>query len=310
MINPIQFITIDDSSSGQRIDNFLFKILKNVPYSHVYKIINKGEVRVNKKRVSPSYKLSLADSVRVPPIFNNQDSVADNKPKIRTTLDLEVLFEDDHYIIINKPSGIACHGGSGISYGIIEMMRNQKDYKFLELAHRLDKNTSGVLVLAKKRAALLALQESIKKKSVHKEYLLLSDGVWEKDRFTVRAPLYKSTNKNNERFVRVDAKLGKDSQTEFEILKKFQHFTLVKAKLITGRTHQIRVHTQYIKHPIIGDDKYGDFELNSSIAKKYGFDHMFLHAQKFEFIHYQSEQKMQIFAELPESYKTLLNKII
>jgi 23S rRNA pseudouridine955/2504/2580 synthase len=309
-IQPIKFITIDDSSCGQRIDNFLFKILKNIPYNHIYKIINKGEVRVNKKRIDPSYKLQNDDLVRIPPLFSDQQNTINQTPKIREKVNIPILFEDDHYIIINKPNGIACHGGSGISHGIIEIMRHQNSYKFLELVHRLDKNTSGVLVLAKKRTALLALQESIKKKQVIKEYSLLSLGVIDKDNFIIQVPLYKHINKQNERFVKVDTKNGKDSRTEFKVIERFHDgFTLLNARLITGRTHQIRVHMQYIKHPILGDDKYGDFIVNNQVAKKYNFEQMFLHASTLSFKHYITEELITINADLPNSHQIFFKKI-
>jgi 23S rRNA pseudouridine955/2504/2580 synthase len=309
-IQNIQFITIDDSSCGQRADNFLFKILKNVPYNHIYKIINKGEVRVNKKRIVPSYKLQNNDIIRIPPIFFYEKVNQIQKPKIRNQVNLPVLFQDDHYLIINKPTAIACHGGSGINYGIIEIMRQQYEYKFLELAHRLDKNTSGVLVLAKKRSALLALQEAIKKRQVVKEYTLLSAGLVIENHFVVQVPLYKHINKHNERLVKVDFKNGKDSRTEFTVIKHFNNnFTLLKAKLITGRTHQIRVHMQHIKHPIIGDDKYGDFELNNIIAKNYEFNSMFLHANTISFKHYITNENITINACFSKLHQDFLQKL-
>lgn len=314
--SAIKFFTIDDNHHGQRIDNFLFKNIKNVPRSHIYKIINSGEVRVNKKRIKPVYKVKINDIIRTPPI--SQPNLLNNKQNHNRLYNNYsqplILFEDDHYLIINKPAGRACHGGGGISQGLIEQMRLQFCYKFLELVHRLDKNTAGILVFAKKRAALVALQRSIKQHQVVKEYTLLSLGNVTKQEFTTQLPLYKFINKDNQRLVKVDFKNGKPSHTEFKVITKINdqnhnQFTLLKARLLTGRTHQIRVHMQYINHPILGDDKYGNFTINNQLAKKYNFNQMFLFADFFSFKHYNTNQEINIKIDLPKNYQQLLNEI-
>lgn len=303
--NQVNFYTATESDEQQRIDNLLIKILKGVPKSHIYRIIRNGEVRINKARCAVSDKVSCGNVIRIPPIRIAEKHVASNHIPATT---FPILFEDDYYLIINKPSGVACHGGSGVSFGVIEQLRQTNQYKFLELAHRLDKETSGILILAKKRLALVQLQELMKNNQTTKEYYVLTIGKWRDDKRNVKAPILKYTNKDGERRVRIDQQEGQFSHTIFTTVKKFEEYTLVNADLQTGRTHQIRIHCNYLGFPIAGDDKYGDFEKNKFLAKN-GLKRMFLHAHHIKFIHPITQQpidvKCPLTPELTAFYNTL-----
>lgn len=303
--NQVNFYTATESDEQQRIDNLLIKILKGVPKSHIYRIIRNGEVRIDKGRCAVSDKVSCGNIIRIPPIRIAEKSVA---IKHIPANNFPVLFEDDYYLIINKPSGVACHGGSGVSFGVIEQLRQTNQYKFLELAHRLDKETSGILILAKKRLALVELQELMKNNQTTKEYYALTIGKWRDDKRNVKAPILKYTNKDGERRVRIDQQEGQFSHTIFTTVKKFEEYTLVNADLQTGRTHQIRIHCNYLGFPIAGDDKYGDFEKNKLLAKN-GLKRMFLHAHHIKFIHPMTQQlidvKCPLTPELTAFYNTL-----
>jgi 23S rRNA pseudouridine955/2504/2580 synthase len=256
----VQFITIDPELEGQRIDNFLRTFLKGVPKSLIYRILRKGEIRVNKKRVKPEYKLQGNDELRIPPIRVSEPSeVPSTKLDKVASLENHILFEDDWLIVLNKPAGTAVHGGSGLSFGVIEALRALRpEQKFLELVHRLDRDTSGCLLIAKKRSALKSLHEQLRDKQVDKRYQALVHGVWPENRFKVKAPLVKNVLKSGERMVSVNEVEGKPSETRFRILESFDDATLVEASPITGRTHQIRVHCLHAGHPIACDDKYGN----------------------------------------------------
>lgn len=304
--NQVNLYSVTENDHEQRLDNLLIKILKGVPKSYIYRIIRNGEVRVNKKRAEFSLKVCNGDIVRIPPV-----SISDSATKLVTIPKkiFPILFEDEHYLIINKPSGIACHGGSGISFGIIEQLRSTySELKFLELAHRLDKETSGILILAKKRSALVAMQELIKKGQLQKHYLALSLGVWDQLQLTIKEPLFKYLTPEGERRVRVDPIQGVPSHTNFRVIQKFNNFTLVKAILKTGRTHQIRVHLNHIKHPIAGDDKYGDFPLNKELHNQ-SLKRMFLHAYQIRFIHPVTEKLITLEANLPSDLLQFLYRI-
>ncbi len=304
--NQVNFYNVTEADDQQRLDNMLIKILKGVPKSHIYRIIRHGEVRINKKRCEVSSKVTLNDIVRIPPIrIATKDDVQN---KSVPAANFPILYEDEYYLIINKPQGVACHGGSGVSFGVIEQLRQTKAHKFLELVHRLDKETSGVLILAKKRIALVELQELIKNNLMTKEYYALTNGVWRDDKRNVKAPIYKYTNKDGERRVRIDAEQGRFSHTIFTVKQKFAEFTLVNADLQTGRTHQIRIHCQYLGFPITGDDKYGNFELNKQLAKQ-SLKRMFLHAHHVQFTHPITQKLIEINCELPEELQKFL-KII
>lgn len=303
--SKVQFIEISDDIAGQRIDNFLLNKLKNVPKSRIYRVLRKGEVRVNKKRIKPEYKLQAGDILRVPPIHLPETEQKEQPNiKLKKVADLEkcVIYEDNHLLILNKPSGIAVHGGSGLHFGVIEALRALRpDAPYLELVHRIDRATSGLLLIAKKRSALRHLQEQFREKTVQKYYLALVMGVWDPMVKKIDAPLQK--NEINS-IVRVNAD-GKHSQTRFKVIEQFSQATLVQASPITGRTHQIRVHTQYAGHPIAWDDHYGDPRFDA-YTHKLGLQRLFLHATNIKFIHPSTEEKMDILAPLDKQLETTL----
>ena len=303
-------VVIDEASEGQRIDNFLAKILKGVPKSHIYRILRSGEVRVNKGRIDASHKLAIGDIVRVPPIrvgLNDKDLTEQNdSAPVKSILESTIIFEDDALLIIDKPAGFAVHGGSGVSRGIIEQMRAERPKaKFLELVHRLDRETSGVLMLAKKRVALVALHEMIRNNLTNKRYLMLVAGEWLDAKKRVKLDLQKYVLPNGERRVNVVLDKSKDkydqaqhSETVFYLNQAFVGFSLLEAQLITGRTHQLRVQLAHLGFPILGDDKYGDFTNNKSLQKK-GLRRMFLHSAETKLRHPLSGEQLQLIAPLP-----------
>jgi 23S rRNA pseudouridine955/2504/2580 synthase len=281
-------LEVDEESGNQRIDNFLIRRLKGVPKSHVYRILRSGEVRVNSGRVKQDYRLQLGDRVRVPPV---RIAAKEERPAAHS-LALPDVFEDDALIVINKPSGVAVHGGSGISFGVIESLRAERPKaKFLELAHRLDRDTSGLLLVGKKRSALVELHRMLREGEIRKDYAAIVKGRWKGGARKVDVPLFKFVTAAGER--RVSAREdGSRAVTQFKPISTGtttgtttgSAFTLVEARLLTGRTHQIRVHAAHIGHPILGDDKYGDFDLNHEMAKQ-GVRRLFLHAQKLSLRH-------------------------
>jgi 23S rRNA pseudouridine955/2504/2580 synthase len=303
--NQVNYYTVTENDDNQRLDNLLIKILKGVPKSHLYRIIRSGEVRINKARCSAQQKVVLNDIIRIPPIRVAAKAEQNN---FIPTAQFEILFEDQYFLIINKPNGIACHGGSGISFGIIEQLRKSTNHKFLELAHRLDKETSGILVLAKKRQALVDFQELSKNNKIIKEYSAMTSGVWRDDKRNVKAPITKYTLSNGERRVKVDFKEGQFAHTIFTIIKKCDNFTLVNASLQTGRTHQIRIHCQHLGYPIIGDDKYGNTETNKRCSSL-GFKRMFLHARHINFTHPITNELVDITCQLPIELTNFINKV-
>ena len=295
----VQILTVADDEAGQRIDNYLRTRLKGVPKSLLYRILRKGEVRVNKKRIKPEYKLQAGDEVRVPPIRVSEKEEAPVSAKLTRVAALAdcILYEDDGLIVLNKPSGTAVHGGSGLSFGVIEGLRALRpEARFLELVHRLDRDTSGILLVAKKRSVLRDLHEQLRVKTVQKDYLALVRGQWQKHCKVVQAPLMKNVLQSGERIVRVSAE-GKPSETRFEVVERFEQATLVKASPVTGRTHQIRVHTLHAGHPIAFDDKYGDRDFDAQVAAS-GLNRLFLHAAAIRFRHPQTGQEMLIAAPL------------
>lgn len=304
----VKFVDIDADMAGQRIDNFLKNQLKNVPKSLIYRIIRKGEVRVNKKRVKAEYKLKPDDIVRVPPVkIEETDSPDVPSTKLNKVAELEhcIIFEDDHLLILNKPSGTAVHGGSGLKFGAIEALRALRPQaRFLELVHRIDRDTSGILLIAKKRSALRHLQEQFRNKTVQKYYFALVMGQWKASCKVVNAPLLK--NEVNS-IVRVNPN-GKASETRFKIIEKYKEATLIQASPITGRTHQIRVHAQTTGHPIAWDDRYGDRRFDAYTAKV-GLDRLFLHAAHIKFVHPANDEVMEIAAEMETKLKRVLSKL-
>ncbi|HID46401.1 MAG TPA: 23S rRNA pseudouridine(955/2504/2580) synthase RluC [Chromatiaceae bacterium] len=305
----VRYVTVDERGDGQRIDNFLLRELKGVPRTLIYRLLRKGEVRVNKGRAKPGRKLVAGDIVRIPPVRVPDAAVA-GVPKQWEIQKIEksVMYEDNLLLIINKESGLAVHGGSGISFGVIELLRaSRPNEKALELAHRLDRDTSGCLMLAKKRSALRTLQELQREGRVHKRYLALLDGLWSKNKQQVKVPLTKNTLKSGERIVRVDA-AGKAAHTEFRVVKRFANATLVEAVLKTGRTHQIRVHAQYLGTPILGDEKYGNEQTNREY-RKLGLKRLFLHAASLTFPWPGREQGYAFEAPLPQELQDLLDRL-
>ena len=292
----IQYIDIDESSEDQRIDNFLFKTFKDVPKNHIFKIIRNGEVRVNKKRVKTLYKLKINDVVRIPPI----EFIEKKEKKPSDYFKPHIIFEDEWLLVVNKPSGLAVHGGSGIDFGLIEHMRHIKpEYKFLELVHRIDKNTSGVIVIAKKRSALRSMQELFRNKKIKKNYLVAVKGNWDSKKKEVSLRLEKKqTPEGHHVNVVEDPLRGKLSKSIFYLVKQMQKQSLLSAQIITGRTHQIRVQLAFLGFPVLGDDKYGDFALNKKLHSS-GLKRMFLHAHKLSFIHPFTEEKVELTADLP-----------
>lgn len=307
-LQKVSYLTIDENNSGQRLDNFLITLLKGVPKSKIYRILRKGEVRVNKKRVKPQYRLDVGDEVRLPPIRKAEEQASPRVPEnLMTSLEERILYEDDGLIVVNKPSGVAVHGGSGLSFGVIEAFRQMRpDQSFLELVHRLDRETSGVLMLAKKRKVLTYLHEQLRTDGVDKRYLALVLGKWRGGAQEVDAPLLKNVTQSGERVVRV-SRDGKPSLTRFKTLERFAIATLVEAKPVTGRTHQIRVHCQYAGCPIVGDEKYATNEINKTF-KEFGVRRLFLHARSITFQAREGEKSLTIEAELdPELESVLMN---
>ncbi len=304
----VKLVTIAADEAGQRIDNFLRNQLKGVPKSMIYRIVRKGEVRVNKKRIKPEYKLQPGDEVRIPPVRIAERDEAPVSAKLDKVAALNdcIIFEDDYLLVLNKPSGTAVHGGSGLSFGVIEGLRALRpEARFLELVHRLDRETSGVLLVAKKRSALRALHEQLRMKGMQKDYLALVRGQWQSHCKVVQAPLLKNILQSGERIVRVNAE-GKPSETRFKVEERFENATLVKASPVTGRTHQIRVHTLHAGHPIAFDDRYGDREFDSEL-KGTGLDRLFLHAAALRFEHPNTGETMRVEAPLDKKLRHCLD---
>ncbi|GAB6142362.1 23S rRNA pseudouridine(955/2504/2580) synthase RluC [Methylosoma difficile] len=302
----VTHVEITEEQSEQRLDNFLIARLKGVPKSHIYRIVRKGEVRVNKGRVDVKYRLAVGDIVRVPPVRvaeRTEESYVSQG--LKEALELGILFEDDAFMVINKPAGFAVHGGSGVSSGVIEGLRLiRPEARFLELVHRLDKDTSGCLIIAKKRSALRLLHEQFRDDRIQKTYLALLSGQWAKKQQVVNAPLLKNISQGGERMV-VISPSGKTAETLFKRLQVYKAATLVEASPKTGRTHQIRVHAASLGHPIIGDDRYG-FEDANKLFRQKGYKRMFLHAKTLKFQHPVSQAMLSISAPLPKQLDDLL----
>lgn len=304
----VQFVTIDQDSAGQRIDNYLITYWKNVPKSRIYRLIRKGEVRVNKKRIAVLYRLQANDVLRLPPIYLQQ-AAKQVAPSEQTQDRLKncVLFESEQLLIINKPAGMAVHGGSTIRLGIVEALRHlYPDYPHLELAHRLDADTSGVLVLAKRKQTLRELHQLLRDGAVKKEYIALTLGKWRKDELLVNAPLHKGPAVTHKQLVKVH-KEGKQALTIFKTLNVYPSASLMAVRLHTGRTHQIRVHASYMQHPIAGDDRYGDAEFNKAMRAQ-GLKRMFLHAKAIEFVLPSTQERICVEAPLDEELQQFLDQ--
>ena len=312
----VKFLTVGEESAGQRLDNFLIRVLKGVPKTHVYRIIRSGEVRVNKGRASADDRVAEGDVVRVPPV--RMAAVPEND-KPAPAREFPVLFEDEHLIAIDKPAGVAVHGGSGVSFGVIEQLRQARPAaKFLELVHRLDRETSGILLVAKKRSALTKLQDQFRERETGKTYLALVTGAWPANKKVIDQPLHKYLQADGERRVKVVARDDPDGMRSITLVKVAEKLflppppgegrgggtagapeaTLLEVTIKTGRTHQIRVHLASAGHPILGDDKYGDFELNKAFQKQ-GLKRMFLHAWRLQFDHPATGERIALQAPLP-----------
>jgi len=304
----VRQVVVDEASDGQRLDNFLLRLLKGVPKTHVYRVIRSGEVRVNKGRASADTRLATGDELRVPPVRVAERRADAAPPPAR---EFPLLYEDDHLLAIAKPAGVAVHGGSGVSFGVIEQLRQARPQaRFLELVHRLDKETSGVLLLAKKRSALTALQDQFRARDTAKIYLALVQGAWPKSLKVIDQPLHKTQDAAGERHVRVVSPAHEQGRRSITLIRKADPhgpFTLLEIGLKTGRTHQIRVHLAHAGHPIVGDPKYGDFALNRELARgPQRFARMFLHAAELAFDHPADGQRITLRAPLPAECATLL----
>ena len=298
----VKWLVVDEESAGQRLDNFLLRHLKGVPKTHVYRIIRSGEVRINKGRCSADSRVEAGDQVRVPPV-RVSEKVLEKAARPAPAREFPQLLEDDHLLAIDKPAGVAVHGGSGVSFGVIEQLRQARPQaKLLELVHRLDRETSGILLVAKKRSALKNLQDQFRERETGKTYLALVKGEWPARLKVIDQPLHKYLLPDGERRVKVttpDAPDGMRSITLVKVSRRLQGCTLLEVTIKTGRTHQIRVHLASNGHPIAGDDKYGDFEWNKALQKQ-GLRRMFLHAWRLQFNHPVSGERVSLQADLPE----------
>ncbi len=308
-------LTVDEDGAGQRLDNFLMRHLKGVPKTHVYRIIRSGEVRINKGRAAADTRLVEGDVVRLPPV-RTSDRAAEKAEAMAEAVhaaparEFPVIFEDEHLLAIDKPAGVAVHGGSGVSFGVIEQLRIARPgAKFLELVHRLDRETSGILLIAKKRSALTKLQDQFRERETGKTYLALVRGAWPANKKVLDKPLHKYLLPDGERRVKVVAKDHPDGMHSLSLVKvrqKLAAYSLLEVTIKTGRTHQIRVHLASEDHPIVGDDKYGDFELNKALQKQ-GLKRMFLHAWHLSLTHPGSGEPMVLDAPLPQELQRFVD---
>lgn len=307
--DSVRRLRVGDDAEGQRLDNFLVTRLKGVPKSRIYKLVRGGEVRVNRGRVDAGYRLKPGDEVRIPPV--RTAAPAPTEPKLPPSVNRllpHVLYRDDALIALDKPSGIAVHGGSGVSRGVIEQLRLElPECRYMELVHRLDRETSGVLLVALRRRALTGLHAAMREGQIEKRYRVLVAGRWPNPLQHVKLPLHKRVTAEGEKRVTVRDD-GQFAHTVFRRLQAYADFTLLEAELKTGRTHQIRVHTSHLGHPIAGDDKYGDFELNRRLARQ-GLKRMFLHAASLAFVHPISGRRMTVEAPLPADLASFLETL-
>jgi 23S rRNA pseudouridine955/2504/2580 synthase len=309
-VGTVRYVEAESGDVGQRIDNFLLRTLKDVPRSLIYRIVRKGEVRVNGGRVRPDYKLALGDRVRVPPVrLEPQEPAKAPSKSLRDYIASAIIHEDKDLIVINKPAGVAVHGGSGLAFGVIEALRAQRpELKELELAHRLDRETSGCLLIAKRRPVLRELHAALREREMHKRYLALVSGRWPFGEKTIDLPLKTNQKQGGERIVRVHAD-GQEATTTFKPARQFGKLaTLLEVDLGTGRTHQIRVHSAHAGYPIAGDEKYGDREKDAKL-KQYGLTRMFLHAHSLTFQRSGASAPFTVTAPLPEELQTVLDRL-
>jgi len=304
----VQMVEVESDCAGQRIDNFLLARLKGVPKSRIYRILRKGEVRVNRGRIRPDYRLQAGDTVRIPPVRARETQPGRPAEPVLERVAAAILYEDDAWLVVNKPSGLAVHGGSGLSYGLIEALRAMRPRApFLELGHRLDRDTSGVLVVAKKRSALRLFHQLLRAGEVEKRYLALVAGQWSVGGCRIEAPLLKVAHPSGERIVRVSEQ-GKAALTLFRPVTIYPRASLLEARLITGRTHQVRVHAAYAGHPIAGDSKYGTQAFNREMAA-IGLKRLFLHASHIHFTLPESGREITVDAPLEPALGEVLNRL-
>jgi len=298
----VRIVEVGEESAAQRIDNFLLRELKGVPKSHVYRVLRSGQVRVNSGRVGPDYRLRQGDRVRLPPVRMS------NTVKTAKPAEFPIVHEDAALLVIDKPAGVAVHGGSGVSFGVIESLRAARPQaKLLELAHRLDRDTSGLLVVCKKRSALVEMHRMLREGEVEKIYTAMVKGLPATESFQVDEPLHKYVSGSGERRVSV-REGGLKAVTKVKVIKRGHDFGQLEVRLLTGRTHQIRVHLAHTGHPVLGDDKYGDFELNRALVKQ-GVGRLFLHAGRLGFVHPVTGERLQLHAPLPKDMATFASKL-
>ncbi|MDB5893672.1 MAG: ribosomal large subunit pseudouridine synthase [Rhodoferax sp.] len=311
----VKLVTVDEDGAGQRLDNFLMRHLKGVPKTHVYRIIRSGEVRINKGRAAADTRLAEGDVVRLPPVRTSERAAEKSEAMAQAVhaapaREFKVIFEDEHLLAIDKPAGVAVHGGSGVAFGVIEQLRIARPgAKFLELVHRLDRETSGILLIAKKRSALTRVQDQFRERETGKTYLALVEGHWPTNKKVLDKPLHKYLLPDGERRVKVVAKEDPDGMRSLSLVKvrqKFAEFTLLEVTIKTGRTHQIRVHLASEDHPIAGDDKYGHFELNKALQKR-GLKRMFLHAWHLSLTHPGTGEPLSLDAGLPQELQSFVD---
>jgi 23S rRNA pseudouridine955/2504/2580 synthase len=307
--SPVRHVEIDAEGVGQRLDKVLGRLLPGVPRTRIFRLIRRGEVRVNGRRASPELRLTAGDSVRLPPV---REAAPDAPKRVPTTLlqsiERSVIHEDEYLLVLDKPSGIAVHGGSGLSFGVIEALRASRPDQTLELAHRLDRDTSGVLLVSKRASALRELHALLRDGEVQKSYLVLVAGRWQLGHKRIDAPLRTDLRVGGERTVKVDAH-GKEALTEFKLIQHYgARASLLEAILHTGRTHQIRVHAAYCAHPVAGDEKYGDSAFNETL-QQIGLKRMFLHAHSCSFAWSHGNGELSFSAPLPPALHAVLDAL-
>ncbi|MGE0373421.1 MAG: RluA family pseudouridine synthase [Gammaproteobacteria bacterium] len=305
----VRVMEIERSRGGQRIDNFLLTLFKGVPRSHIYRLLRTGQVRVNKGRIKPTYRLSVGDQVRIPPVSYSESMPVRIDDERRAVIEASVIHEDEDVMVLDKPAGMAVHGGSGLRFGLIEALKEMRPAcPEISLVHRLDRFTSGCLLVAKNRAMLPALQDQFRTERVEKQYLTLVKGRWQGGARTVTLSLHKGRLQSGERMVQVDDEEGKEAESRFIPVETFAVASLMQVMLKTGRMHQIRVHAAGVGHPVAGDEKYGDPEFNRSM-RDLGLKRIFLHAQALSFYHPRTGRLMSLSTPLPDTLRQVLERL-